>query len=59
MPPVRRLVASLSLVVVVPVCVVLAYAGHEAGLYSVLAVPVALAVLLVVASALLFVAVSA
>jgi hypothetical protein len=54
----RRLVASLSLVVVVPVCVVLAYLGHAAGLYPLLAVPLALAGWLVVTTALLFFLVS-
>ncbi|MFB6120891.1 MAG: hypothetical protein ABEJ68_07240 [Halobacteriaceae archaeon] len=53
-PPLRRLVASLSLLVVVPVCVTLAYLGHAAGYYPFLAVPLALAGLLVVTYAVLF-----
>jgi len=50
----RRRAASLALVIVVPVCVTLAYFGHAAGLYPRLAVPAALAGLLGLAAALLF-----
>jgi hypothetical protein len=54
----RRLVASLSLLLVVPTCIALAYLGYEAGLYPYLAVPLALAALLAVSIALVFVVVS-
>lgn len=54
----RRLVASLSLLVVVPLCIALAYLGHSAGLYPYVFVPLALVGLLAAAVVVLFVLVS-